>query len=41
MKDNPKISAKKLLDLVGIYVKNISKLKEMKVVARIGGTRVY
>lgn len=45
MKENPKISAKKLSDLVGISVRkieeNISKLKEMKVVERVGGTRGY
>ena len=45
MKENPKTSAKKLSDLVGISVRkieeNISKLKEMKVVERVGGTRGY
>jgi predicted HTH transcriptional regulator len=45
MKDNPKISAKKLSDIVGISVRkieeNISKLKEMKMIDRVGGTRGY
>ena len=43
MKNNPKISAKKLADIVGISVRkieeNISKLKEMKIIDRVGGTR--
>ena len=45
MKENSKISAKKLSDIVGISVRkieeNISKLKEMKMIDRVGGTRGY
>lgn len=45
MKDNPKISAKKLSEIVGISTRkieeNISKLKEMNLIDRIGGTRGY
>ncbi len=45
MKENPKISAKKLSDIVGISTRkieeNIAKLKEMKVIERVGGTRGY
>ena len=45
MKENPKISAKKLSEIVGISVRkieeNIAKLKEMQVVDRTGGTRGY
>lgn len=43
MKENSKISAKKLSDIVGISVRkieeNIAKLKEMKIIDRVGGTR--
>jgi len=43
MSENPKISAQKLSDIVGISVRkieeNISKLKEMKMIDRVGGTR--
>lgn len=45
MIENPKISAQKLSDIVGISVRkieeNISKLKEMKIIERVGGTRGY
>jgi len=45
MSENPKISAQKLSDIVGISVRkieeNISKLKEMKIIDRAGGTRGY
>ncbi|MDD2652756.1 MAG: Fic family protein [Sulfurimonas sp.] len=45
IKENPKISAKKLSNIVGISVRkieeNISKLKEMKIIDRVGGTRGY
>jgi Fic family protein len=43
MKVNPKISAKKLSDEVGISVRkieeNISKLKKLDIINRVGGTR--
>jgi ATP-dependent DNA helicase RecG len=45
MRENPKISAQKLSDIVDISVRkieeNISKLKEMKMIDRAGGTRGY
>ncbi len=45
MKENPKISAKKLSDIVGISTRkieeNIAKLKKMKLIERVGGTRGY
>jgi len=45
MKVNSKISAKKLADEVGISVRkieeNISKLKKLNIINRIGGTRGY
>ncbi|WP_226966489.1 winged helix-turn-helix domain-containing protein [Sulfurimonas sediminis] len=43
MQVNPRISAKKLSDEVGISVRkieeNISKLKKLNLIARVGGTR--
>lgn len=43
MRQNPKIAAKKLSEIVGISARkieeNISKLKEMKYIDRVGGTR--
>ncbi len=40
---DPKISAKKLSDIIGISMrkteKNIAKLKEMQIIERVGGTR--
>jgi len=43
MKVNPKISAKKLSDEVGISVRkieeNIAKLKKLNIITRVGGTR--
>ena len=45
MKVNSKISAKKLADEVGISVRkieeNISKLKKLDIISRVGGTRGY
>ncbi len=45
MKINSKISAKKLADEVGISVRkieeNISKLKKLDIISRVGGTRGY
>ena len=45
MKVNPKISAKKLSDEVGISIRkieeNISKLKKLDIINRVGGTRGY
>ena len=45
MKVNPKISAKKLSNEVGISVRkieeNIAKLKKLNLLARVGGTRGY
>ena len=45
MKINPKISAKKLADEIGISVRkieeNIAKLKKLDFIVRVGGTRGY
>ena len=45
MKNNQKISAKKLSDEIGISVRkieeNIAKLKKLDIIKRVGGTRGY
>ena len=45
MQKNPKISAQSLSEKIGIYKRkietNITKLKKMGLVQRIGGTRGY
>lgn len=45
MKTNPKVSATKLAEIVGISKRkieeNIAKLKKMGLIERVGGTRGY